>query len=555
MDRHRGHGAERDDTGEIGDSGNTGQPYGCAAFGPLLEAFYHHALNPEQARSVAEHAAGCVLCGAALEHLSATDRLIADAPTTLPGAELRQRVAARIATARAHRSADAATPVPTERKTFVNDVNDSQWTETTTQPTRSNNGMQRMRVLVGTAAAVLIVALLAGALLTRPHGPAAGGATATLTPGYANQTGTATPDHTSTAPSGQFAEAAGTCNPTKISAHMPLGALLIDIAMVSPNEGWAVGAIESSNGPTNTVALHYQNCVWTPVSTNFAEMTLMSVSMVSATEGWAVGGSTTGKQLALHYTGGAWQSVTLPGENTFVGVYTLVRMRSADEGWIVVTHSKNQQGMLTQNLLHLAHGSWSAVSAPFKIVNDIVPVSQDEAWMAGYASDGEVQPVLYHYRAGSWTSFALPPGVAVDRLRMVSPDDIWASGHINASTNADYDQSAAVLNYDGNSWHQETIVVPGKPQSVQAFTGLTSWAFSISKTTIDDTIVGVQYLRGASWLTVKWPFSDMNLGLVSFGMNTIQRVSTDEYWTIGVIGGSQSVLLYFANGMWHQYGG
>ena len=59
---------------------------------------------------------------------------------------------------------------------------------------------------------------------------------------------------------------------------------------------------------------------------------------------------------------------------------------------------------------------------------------------------------------------------------------------------------------------------------------------------------------GGSWLAVRWPFSDMGMGLVAFGMNTIQRVSADEYWTIGLTGTSQSVLLYFANGAWHEYG-
>src|SRR6185437_14759568 len=118
VDRHRGHGAERDETGRMG---------GCAAFGPLLEAYYHHALEPHAAQAVAEHAAGCVLCSAALERFAATDRLIAETPMPAPGPELRQRLAARIATARAHRpdrSPEFAPPMPIERTTVVHDVND-----------------------------------------------------------------------------------------------------------------------------------------------------------------------------------------------------------------------------------------------------------------------------------------------------------------------------------------------------------------------------------------------------------------------------------------------
>src|SRR5690349_542592 len=113
VDWDRGHGAKR---------AGKSEPGGCAAFGPLLEAYYHHALEPHVARSVAEHAAGCVACGAALERFAATDRLIADAPMPAPGPELRQRLAARIATARAHRLTGtvASTPImPIQRETVV----------------------------------------------------------------------------------------------------------------------------------------------------------------------------------------------------------------------------------------------------------------------------------------------------------------------------------------------------------------------------------------------------------------------------------------------------
>ncbi|HET8909247.1 MAG TPA: zf-HC2 domain-containing protein, partial [Ktedonobacterales bacterium] len=93
MNRHEGHGAERDERD------GTSEPDGCATFAPLLEAFHHHALDPDTTRSVAEHATGCAACAAALERFAATDRLIAAAPMALPGPELRQHLAARIAAA------------------------------------------------------------------------------------------------------------------------------------------------------------------------------------------------------------------------------------------------------------------------------------------------------------------------------------------------------------------------------------------------------------------------------------------------------------------------
>ncbi|HKW23820.1 MAG TPA: hypothetical protein VJO13_20750, partial [Ktedonobacterales bacterium] len=140
-----------------------------------------------------------------------------------------------------------------------------------------------------------------------------------------------------------------------------------------------------------------------------------------------------------------------------------------------------------------------------------------------------------------------------DRLRMVSPNDIWASGHINAPSNWDTDQTAAVLHYDGNQLRQANIGANGNPQFVQAFDANTSLAFTISDANVTDIIGGVYYQREGNWLRVKWPFTNIGMGLVAFGMSTIQRVSADEYWTIGV-NGSQSALLYFASGTWHAYG-
>ena len=115
-------------------------------------------------------------------------------------------------------------------------------------------------------------------------------------------------------------------------------------------------------------------------------------------------------------------------------------------------------------------------------------------WRDPYGS--EQTPVLYHYQAGTWTSASLPSGVNIDRLRMVSPNDIWASGHINAQSNWDPDQTAAVLHYDGSHWQQVNTGASGHPQFVQVFDGNTSLAFTIVGWRGSDFISGVHYQRG-----------------------------------------------------------
>ena len=552
MDRYRGQGAERDEPDTIG---------GCAAFGPLLEAYYHHALEPHAARSVAEHAAGCSLCSAALERFAATDQLIADAPMPTPGPELHRRLAARIATARAHRperSPGLVSPMPIERTAVVQDVNDR---DTNNQrrtgpriPTHARKGVQRTRVLLGTVAAALVVALLAGMLLTRMHAPLG----QTTNGGYGN-----------------FSPAQGVCAPGKITAQVPKDGDIGSLDMVSPDEGWAIGGVMD---PTTlelgkSFILHFRNCAWTPIVTSIPDAGLSSISMGSASDGWAVGGTTSGAPFAMHYMNGVWKPVTPPGADVFHGLfsYRAVHMLSADEGWIGVNLEKDSQGNLTSALLHFANGKWSQVDTPFAVMSTVLPVAPADAWVVGYATKTAQAPDMYHYQAGKWTRMAAPPGITIFTLRMVSPNNIWASGLVGSESGTRTIE-AAVAHYDGSKWQQVAVGASGSPEDAEAFDQSTSWAFtkydpSVTTGTAPPpnnppTITEAQYQHDGSWQHVAWPFTNLSL------IDSLTRVSADEYWAIGYYyvthqtptgnggytgsGYAVGVLLYFANGAWHE---
>lgn len=549
MDRHRGHRAEQDEQDEQGEPVQSG---GCAAFGPLLEAYHYRILTPEQARSVAEHSSRCVACRAALDAYAATDRLIATAPTAPPGPALRQRLAARIAAARAQRSAQSATQMSIERTTVVSDANDlkadPRWTNTYPPMTPTRRRVQRLRVLLGTAAAVLIVALLAGTLLSHLNGGA----------GQPN--------------GGRFTfplkkEA---CAPEAIKAQLPANSALGSLAMVSPDEGWAVGGIvnPATLMPENTFILHYAHCAWTPLSTQYPGATLDSLSMGSATEGWALGSTDGDAPFALHYTKGVWRQVTPPGRDVLGGGrYSAVRMLSADEGWIVFNHLKDKHGYLSQGLLHLSHGKWSEVVTPFPAMSEVLPVAPDDAWVVGYASTTQQIPDLYHYHDGAWTKATVPSGVNIYTLRMISPNDIWASGQSDALSAA---PRGAVLHYDGQRWQQVAVSASGHPEIVEAFDQDTSWAFTMDYSALnkvppgDALIKSAQYQRNGSWRQVAWPLTHFS------SIGWVTRVSPDAFWAIGSYsvvkwtptgngsysgsGYGVSVLLHFADGAWHAYG-
>ena len=413
---------------------------------------------------------------------------------------------------------------------------------------RVSKAPQRIGVWMGTVAAVLIVALLAGTLLSRMNG----------SPGQPNG------GHFT------FPLTKEACAPEEIKAHLPANSALGSLAMVSPDEGWALGSIVDplTSIPASAFILHYAHCAWTPLSTQYPGAMLDSLSMGSATEGWALGSTDSDAPFALHYTNGTWRQVTPPGRDILNGGrYTTVRMLSADEGWIVFNHLKDRRGYLTQGLLHLSHGKWSEVDTPFPAMSEVLPVAPNDAWVVGYASTTQQTPDLYHYRAGIWAKSTVPSGISIYTLRMVSPNDIWASGQTDAISGA---PRGAVLHYDGQRWKEAPVGASGHPEIVEAFDQNTSWAFTMDYSALhkippgDATIKSAQYQHDGSWRQVAWPFTNLSY------VGTVTRVSPDAYWAIGSYsvekwtptgnggysgsGYAVGVLLHFANGVWHEYG-
>ncbi|HEX8729864.1 MAG TPA: hypothetical protein VF739_14625, partial [Ktedonobacterales bacterium] len=134
---------------------------------------------------------------------------------------------------------------------------------------------RRFGALIATVAAALIVALLAGALLTRMAG---------------------TPGQTSVGPV-RYSPPKGACAPGDITAHLPAYGVFGALDMVSPDEGWAVGAVMGDPatpryGSAYTLILHYTHCAWKSVGAIFPGVGLSSVSMGSASDGWALGATT-----------------------------------------------------------------------------------------------------------------------------------------------------------------------------------------------------------------------------------------------------------------------
>lgn len=400
-------------------------------------------------------------------------------------------------------------------------------------------------------AAVAVVALIAGVFFALPHN----GKQPHIGPGGSPATSTG-----------------AACAPGAIKASLPNNAYLYDLSMVSPTDGWAVGAImDATNGPSASLILRFNHCRWTQVGTAYPNISLGSISMVSATSGWITGSlAGGGENVLLKYSGGTWQRIHAPAIDALQGNLGEVRMLSATEGWIVVGSSRDAHGAIASSLLHYTNGTWTSVTPPISWIDDIAVVGPNDAWISGRASDFGTTGALAHYHNGQWTKVMVPGGTEMTRLTAVSATDIWATGETPLNGNY-YEgvEKAAVLHYDGSAWKQVNVGASPRAQRIVVLGDHDIWAFGVTHAANDPSIGNLtislaQHQTGDRWQSVNLPITDLQQILA------LTPVGPDEYWAIGQYevygpnpndtarntaeGIGHRVLLHYANGTWTQYG-
>jgi hypothetical protein len=331
------------------------------------------------------------------------------------------------------------------------------------------------------------------------------------------------------------------------------------VAMVSTTEGWAVG-VDRSTG--SSLIVHGQNCVWTPITTTFPHVGLISLSMGAPDEGWALGikggwfvtsqqGASTGSAL-LHYTGGKWQQVNLDlGE---VGTRSKIVMVSSSDGWMYVQGgiTPGPTSKLYQNTVwHYQNGTWSKVALPFvkptTQIWGLAALPSGDCWVVGYDALG----VIGHYRNGAWSSIRTQQ--TYYDVAMSSPTDGWAVGN------------QTLMHYDGTGWHDasgQLLNTSGVSEldSVMYSTPSEAWAFyePFESGSSGGSYTGQQesvlHLKDG-----KWAWESSPLGPIDF-VRQLSMASTTEGWAVGVVHDDNNpysfyrgVLVRYHQGAWTSY--
>lgn len=203
------------------------------------------------------------------------------------------------------------------------------------------------------------------------------------------------------------------------------------VAMDSSGEGWAVGTI---SGRPNGLMLHLAHGHWmvVPNPIGLDKMAdLYAVTMLSPEEGWAVGAAqaplaapntTQPRGVILRYRAGGWTIAPVPAS----GVLRAIAARSASDVW-----ATGDQG----TVLHFDGSQWTAVATPpdyrATTFSAVSAPAGGGVWIAGNS-------VILRYDGTDWTQeeIAAPamPGLNITSLALQSGSEGWATGGVNGST-------------------------------------------------------------------------------------------------------------------------
>jgi hypothetical protein len=272
------------------------------------------------------------------------------------------------------------------------------------------------------------------------------------------------------------------------------------LAVVSPNDMWAVGEHRNANASNvQTLTMRWNGASWSIVSSPNPDPNrnrLLSVAAVSAGDVWAVGvqGGATGPNwasLILHWDGTSWTAVPAPSLGS-PGTSELrgVAYSAANDGWAVGAYSSPATGWWNQPLILRWNGSaWSSVPAPAfgstSELNAVAVISPNDVWAVGRALENNWKTLILHWDGATWSRVPSPNlgsvGNALFGVGGLAANDVWAVGSANNGG------STLALHWNGTTWS----LVPSPNgtaraginrntlYSVSAFSGSDVWAVGV----------------------------------------------------------------------------
>jgi hypothetical protein len=313
---------------------------------------------------------------------------------------------------------------------------------------------------------------------------------------------------------------------------------LAGLAIVSPDDIWAVGRYNSGRPPTatgrDTLSLHWDGTTWTGVLTpnptwSGADFfTLEDADAVSSTEVWAVGSaedfaSLKSTTLVERWNGSAWRIVPTPnpGGPNLPNTLAAVDVAGPNDVWAV-----GSMGFPQTSLILRWNGTrWRTVRNGCGVaLNGIEVVSPTDVWAVG-------EVTTCHFDGTEWAIIPSPqPEGQFSELTFVlqdvsstGPNDVWASGYRVIEFGETLAFESIVEHWDGSVWTINKAVPGHRLSGIEALVENDVWAVG------DDATQGVvAHFDGNDWVLVASP-TPGNSGTLA----DVEAQSVDHLWAAG----------------------
>jgi hypothetical protein len=331
---------------------------------------------------------------------------------------------------------------------------------------------------------------------------------------------------------------------------------LTSVAVVSPNDIWAVGDWGTYGASRSTLALHWDGSNWTKVATpnGSNEVNWLSgAAALASNDVWAVGSTatnppnqSTSKTLIEHWNGTAWSVVPSPNptpplsgggpvNNQLYGVAAV----APNDVWAVGQSTDFGAGQTL--IVHWNGTAWSAVPSPhpgtYSVLRSISAVAANDIWAVGtYYKDGLQVTLVVHWNGSSWSIVNSPnDGPFLQellRVRAVAANDVWAVGYHLAVFGVSQVYQTSILHWNGTAW--SVVPSPDVNQennylwSVAGASATDAWAVGFYDTGTELKTM-TQHWDGTAWTIQPSP----NASTYIDELLDVAMVAPGDAWAVG----------------------
>ena len=225
---------------------------------------------------------------------------------------------------------------------------------------------------------------------------------------------------------------------------------------------WAGGS-ECTSGPngrsvTATYIARYNGRTWTTRKWTTAAFCWAALITTGQNNGWLLGNNR-----ALHFTGGRWHKISLPGLGQVIAATAV----SASDIWAIgARFNAPQLSRSKAFFMHYDGHTWRTVPLPhiklpphgYIYPDDVAANGPRSIWAAVTIYPAAVHSILLHYGGTKWRAIPLP--AKPDQLLKVAPDGsggVWAIMFSSAAGKYEF------AHYARRTWTYDRVPTAGLP--------------------------------------------------------------------------------------------